>query len=413
MSVISSKDREILRTLANKQLALAHTKENQNILQKWNAQGEGRRDTPPVRFLTSNFPHEVIIPYMTCEGEEARDIEYSLLSTVSGKVLFDDDTPISDTFDVQLCVNMSVFGAKPHYTYSDQEHGKGYHIDPVIEALSDGLGEFLGGNFNIDLSATEKYEQLVQDVLGDILTVRRTMNSLTGSITNPIVSLMGMENYYCAMYDSPDELLAVMDMACSLYEAYYDYLEEHKLLCPTVGTSAVMQESFAFTNELPTSNVTKTTQCWGFLESQETTAVSPDTFGRFVFPFQDRLAKRFGLLSYGCCERVDAIFPEYISQWKHLRKLSVSPFNNEEQIGEYLRGSRIVYYSKPRAEHVTLPGPLDEEFITKYFAGIAKAASGCLLEVAQREAGTIFSDPQRGRRYVQLAKQAIESHWKP
>lgn len=65
------------------------------------------------------------------------------------------------------------------------------------------------------------------------------------------------------------------------------------------------QESFAFNHELPTENVTRTTQCWGFLESQETTAVSPETFGEFVFPYQDRLVRRFGLLSYGCCERVD------------------------------------------------------------------------------------------------------------
>ena len=70
------------------------------------------------------------------------------------------------------------------------------------------------------------------------------------------------------------------------------------------------QESFAFNHELPTENVTRTTQCWGFLESQESTAVSPETFGEFVFPYQDRLVRRFGLLSYGCCERVDAIWPD-------------------------------------------------------------------------------------------------------
>ena len=89
--------------------------------------------------------------------------------------------------------------------------------------------------------------------------------------------------------------------------------------------AAVNQESYAFTRELPTENVTKTTECWGFLESQETTAVSPETYGEFVYPYQDRLARRFGLLSYGCCERVDAIWEDYLSKWTNLRKLSVSP----------------------------------------------------------------------------------------
>jgi hypothetical protein len=104
---------------------------------------------------------------------------------------------------------------------------------------------------------------------------------------------------------------------------------------------------------------------------------------------------------------------DYLSKWDNLRKLSVSPFNNEEQIGEYLRGSRVVYYSKPRAEFVTDPGPLDEDAIRKCFRGISKASSGCMLEVAQREVGTIFGDYDRGKRYVQLARETIAEHWKP
>jgi len=91
----------------------------------------------------------------------------------------------------------------------------------------------------------------------------------------------------------------------------------------------------------------------------------------------------------------------------------VSPFNNEKQIGEYLRGSRVVYYSKPRAEYVTNRGPLDEEALRVYFRGVAEAASGCLFEVAQREVGTIFGDFNRGKRYVEIAKKTIEKHWKP
>ena len=138
-------------------------------------------------------------------------------------------------------------------------------------------------------------------------------NALCGSITNPLVHLMSMETYYCSMYDYPELLHKAMDMATKVYEDYYDFLEKEGVLLPTCGISPLPQESFAFNHELPTENVTKTTQCWGFLESQETTAVSPETYGEFVYPYQDRLVKRFGLLSYGCCERVDAIWPDYLS----------------------------------------------------------------------------------------------------
>ena len=101
------------------------------------------------------------------------------------------------------------------------------------------------------------------------------------------------------------------------------------------------------------------------------------------------------------------------SKWKNLRKLSVSPFNDERKVGDYLRGSNIVYYSKPRAEYVTNPGPLDEDALRKYFKGVCEAASGCLFEIAQREVGTIFGDYERGKRYVQIARECVSEYWKP
>ncbi|MBR6808378.1 MAG: hypothetical protein IKM46_08375 [Clostridia bacterium] len=412
MDIISAKDREILRELANHQLELANSPENEEIMKKWDCIAKGKMGAPTVRFLVSNFTNETIEPRLRCEGEAAREIESQLLFTASGRDLFGDDTPITDEYVVKLNTWVMPFGNDPDLLRAKGENAKGFHINPIIEDLEDDFDKFKPGFFGADLSVTEEKISTAQDVFGDILHVKAGMDSLTGAITNPLVHLMGMENYYVSMYDYPELLHQVMDNATRVFESYYDFLEEKGLLLPTNGVRAVAQESFAFNSELPTDKAVKTTDVWGFLESQETTAVSPDTFAEFVFPYQERLAKRFGLLSYGCCERVDAIWPQ-ISKWKNLRKLSVSPFNNEPQVGEYLRGTNVVYYSKPRSEFVTLPGPLDEDAIRGCFKKIAEAASGCMLEIAQREVGTIFRDYERGRRYVQLAKETVEKYWKP
>ena len=413
METITSRDRGILRELAARQLAYAHAPENEVILKKWDALAHRRRESPTVRLLFSNFPHEVVTPRMRCEGDEARRLEYTLLSGLVGRELFDDDTPIDPFFRVYRDCWVRPFGAQPHLTRATGPHAMGFHIDPVITDLEADFEKIRGGTFGYNEEKTRQRVDLASDVFGDILPVRLSMASLTGAITNPLVHLMGMETYYCSMYDYPEKLHEAMDLATGVYERYYDFLEEQGLLLPTAGASPVAQESFAFNSELPSDTVKCTTDCWGFLESQETTAVSPETFGEFVFPYQDRLVRRFGLLSYGCCERVDAIWEGYLSRWNNLRKLSVSPFNNEEQVGEYLRGTDVVYYSKPRAEFVTNPGPLDEEALRAYFKGVCRAASGCLFEMAQREVGTIFGDFDRGRRYVQIARECIEEYWRP
>ena len=95
MEHISVQDRQILRQLAQKQLAFANSPRNDEILKQWDALANGRRENPTVRLLFSNFPNEVVYPRMRCEGARARELEEMLLSTMVGRELFDDDTPIS------------------------------------------------------------------------------------------------------------------------------------------------------------------------------------------------------------------------------------------------------------------------------------------------------------------------------
>ena len=412
METISQKDRERLRALAEQKVAMASSQRNDEILEQWTALANSVKAKPTVRLLFYNFKDEVVGTRLQCEGRDARALESKLLATMVGRELFDDDTPLSKNLEVNLFSSVSPFGASRKLVHSKTD--KGFHIEPLTDDIEEDFHLFCGGGYKASLQDTKAYCAWVDEIIGDILPTKIVGSSLMGAMTNPLVFLIGMENYYLSMYDSPETLHKIMDMATNVYLEYYDYLEREGLLFPTNDFSGVAQESFAFTSELPKDGpITSTKQMWGFLESQETTAVAPETYGEFVYPYMDRLVQRYGLLSYGCCERVDDLWEDYLSKWKNLRKLSVSPFNNERRVGEYLRGTNVIYYSKPRAEYVTNRAGLDEDALRKYFREVAECASGCLLEVAQREVGTIFGDFERGRRYVEIAKQTIEEYWKP
>ena len=66
MQNIQKKDIERLRSLARKQLEYANSEENQVILKKWDALAKGKRETPTVRLLFSNFTGEGIAPRLEC-----------------------------------------------------------------------------------------------------------------------------------------------------------------------------------------------------------------------------------------------------------------------------------------------------------------------------------------------------------
>lgn len=206
MENINAKDRERLRCLAAKQLEYAGSERNREILKKWQALQEGRRELPTVRLLFSNFRDEVIESRLQCTGEETREIERSLLSTLVGRELFDDDTPIAATYDIAWETYVSPFGIKPQISRSTKGKSIGFHIDPVIGDLDEDMDKLKGGSFGVDREGTQRKIELAEELFGDILPVRMVMGSLPGALTNPLVALMGMENYYYSMYDYSDEL---------------------------------------------------------------------------------------------------------------------------------------------------------------------------------------------------------------
>lgn len=101
MEQISNRDREILRSLAKTKLEYVNSLRNEEILKQWNALGEGRRESPTVRLLFSNFSRDVVEARLQCEGDLARSVERALVSSLVGRELFDDDTPLSPTFDLR------------------------------------------------------------------------------------------------------------------------------------------------------------------------------------------------------------------------------------------------------------------------------------------------------------------------
>ena len=145
MEQITAKDRAVLRRLAERKAGYAQDEKNKAILKKWYAQAECRREMPTVRLLFSNLRGEIILPQMQCTGEIARRIEETLIHSMVGRDLFDDDTPTSPTFDMYWDTWVEPFGLLGKR--EENLESKGYHIEPVIEDLESDFEMLKGGSF--------------------------------------------------------------------------------------------------------------------------------------------------------------------------------------------------------------------------------------------------------------------------
>jgi hypothetical protein len=173
--------------------------------------------------------------------------------------------------------------------------------------------------------------------------------------------------------------------------------------------------SFGFTDELPTPTcrnggpVTRA-DVWANLNSQETVGISPGMYNEFILPSYRQLAEAFGLVYYGCCEPVHSIWDDSVSHLPHLRKVSISPWCDEEFMGERLRGSRVIYSRKPSPNLIGV-GAFDPDAYREHIAATVRAARGCTLEIVHRDIYTLNGDRTRAGRAIAIARELVDDLW--
>lgn len=420
---ISAEDRKILRETAKKQMDFACQERNKILKEKWYLHNALRGETPMVVLESWGFNDEVITPRLKCTGEFARKTEFELYQNFVNQELFDDDRVTPDRFEMGYHTEFKLYDLDMHKEFAtgreeEDTSGVSMRFLPVIEDLEDDFHKIKPSIFSVDIEGTEQEFQLLTDTFGDILPVKMKMDCLYSVPTQLIIHLMGMENMMLNLAQYPDLFKKLMDQAADDTLAYYDMLEENHLILPTTEYESVGQGTFAFNHELPDTPTVDgryltRRDVWGYMDSQETLSISPKMFEEIIFPCYEKIGSQFGLLSYGCCEPVDKVWDNCISKFKNLRKVSISPWCNEEFMGERLRGSSIIYHRKPAATFLGVSGrDLDEEAFRKYIRRSLTAARGCKMEITQRDIYTIDNNVQKARRYIQIIREEIENNWK-
>jgi len=408
---ITQTEREYLRDLAREQLELSQLPIMHERVKNWTLHNDLKGEIPMIHFEMATVADTGFYPVCKCESPAAREIEHGLLTNMMNHKMIGDDRVVPSTFHVGHGAYMIPFNMHVKRVNTD---GIGYHIEAQIEDLERDFDLIKPSEYVIDSQKTAAWFEFAESVIGDILPVERQNPGFYACLTNDIVHRMSMENMFTAMFDAPDKFHAMMDLLSDNYVEFFKSLEREELLVPTNSSNGVGQGTFTYTNELPKSDsaIAKTTDCWGYMDSQETVGISPSMFHEFFFPYYQKIAKCFGLLSYGCCEPVDVFWDSSVSKFDNLRKVSISAWCNEEFMGERLRDTNAIFHRKPSPNFIGTVKKLDENAFREHIRKTLTAARGCKLEITFRDVYNLEGDLNKPRRAVEIVREEIERNWK-
>jgi hypothetical protein len=414
---ITPEDRLVLRELAKKQLEYSQLPIMHERAQLWYKHNDLKGERPMVYIEMWTFWDD-IAPSFECQTETGRIIEKGFYNNILNHELIGDDKVVPPYYPIGWDVWFQLFGVTIETEHVNDAHGRnvGHRFKYIIDDLKRDFPKLGPSKYGADRENTLAWKEFLENIFGDILPVKLIMGGLGASLTQQIVHMMGMEKMLLAMYDYPDTFHALMGRIADDYISYFKWLEAENLLLPTTAYEGVAQGTFAFTNDLPSScprgRTLTTRDVWGYMDSQETVGISPDMYGEFIFPYYKRIADQYGLLSYGCCEPVHPIWDDYVSKFSRLRKVSISPWCDEEFMGERLRGNKVIYQRKPSPTFIGTGKDLDEDAFRDHILKTLKAAQGCYLEITQRDVYMLGGNIEKPRRAVQIIREMIDRYWK-
>lgn len=431
--MITSTEREIIRELAKQVKDASQRPEMKQREELWYAHNDLKTTDPVIAVFPEMSWREIITPEsLKCECEEAREMEWLLRARLFRANVIDDDVPVTNIWEVRKiitdtgwdklnpnhtnsafanvsfrdnCLGDVPLAWKKDFVFDDGAK----HFEPILEEPSQ-LSRL--GTPEVIYHEKETMEKLKlhQDVLGDILDVRLVgLKYLYIAMMETYSDFRGLEQVMYDIYEEPEMLHEAMQIMEDGYNGLLDqYLEQGLLTCN--GNQAYSGSGGqSFTHELPNDDsvCTDLKNFFGFTESQEFTMVGPEQHWEFVMQHEKKVADRFGLTAYGCCEPADNKLP-YIFKIEPIRRISVSPWADVEKCAAGI-GKKAVYSWKPNPSYyLNNYLPDNTEFMEGYVKHMLNNTKENCAEIILKDTHTCQNDPERFGSWVKDVRKWIK-----
>jgi len=416
MASISGRDRDILRDLARRVAELAADPAQQAKLTEWKRHNGLRPGKPMVLVYAEDVWGEFLPgDVLQCEGKPARGIEWDLRSRLYHAEHLRDDKVFTGTYDVALEVADPGCGLPWNYNRHDVD---GLRRTEAFECrIPDDAdpADFVHTRaVTIDRDGTQRRWEKMNELLGDILTVRiQGVRSFGFCPIDVFIQWRGIEQLFRDMVDRPEWLHAFFDRMTESEIDAARQLEAAGAVEMNNGPDGVGSGGLAATDELPADGFdgehVRLRDLWGFATTQIFSEVSPAMHDEFAITYEARFLGLFGLNCYGCCEPLHKKV-HLIRKLPRVRRVSMSPFVDWAEGAEQIGGD-FIYSAKPNPSYVTT-ADWDIEPCRREIVTILDAArrNSCVVEFVLNSTLTSHGEPRRFDEWTDMVQDLARKY---
>ena len=399
----------LLRSLAEQVAHIAETGSMREKSKRWTALHDLKDNIPVIFVDPENGWNEVMTDdVIRCRNQLARTWENMLRKDIFSAEMIQDDRVITRNFNVPYYWTGNDFGIRPKIERTTAKGGA-YHISAAIEDYERDFGKLSFPQLVVDWDRSRELLDYASKVFDGILDCRLNMKwQWDDSFLDRYVELRGMEDFMCDFVAEPEWISTMMEFITDGVMQRFDWLEEQGLLSLNNDETYLGTGGQGYTTCLPGADFkgkVRTCDMWGTMQAQETVSINPDQFGELILPHFKRLASRFGLVHYGCCEPYNPRW-KYVKEIPNLRHVSVSPWAKLDTVPELL-GTDYVASVKLKPTPLAMP-VMNEDVVRRDCRKAVEETYGGICEFIMKDNHTIGGDPGHLIRWTQIMREEIE-----
>lgn len=282
------------------------------------------------------------------------------------------------------------------------------HFKRVLKDYDD-IEKIKDIKFTVDIAESELRMQQAKVIFDGIAPVVQGHGvQFHLGVWDYLATLMSVEEAYLEIMDRPEFIHACMervtDSVISGIRQAND-LSIHNDMASTCHCSYIYTDNMLPDCGQGKGSVSK--NCWAFGLAQLFTSVSPKVTEEFELPYISRMAEYFGMIYYGCCDRLDDRL-DIVKKIPNVRKVSCSPWNDRKRFAENI-GSKLIMSNKPTPAFIAAES-VDWEEVKKdlkWTVELAKA-NNVNLEIILKDISTVRFEPDRLTKWADIAMEIVQ-----